>query len=49
MKKILNIFMAVVVVATMASCENSQTGQGSVGDYVIFAETLSTNAVEADG
>ena len=49
MKKILNIFMAVAAVAALASCNSPMKTPGFEGDYVIFADTLSSNAVEASG
>ena len=48
MKKILNIFMAVAIVAGVVSCKEHYITYNDA-EYLIFSDTLSTNAVLADG
>ena len=48
MKKILNIFMAVAIIAGVVSCKEHYITYDDA-EYLIFSDTLSTNAVVADG
>ena len=48
MKKILNIFLAMAIVAGVVSCKEHYITYNDA-EYIVFADTLSTNAVTADG
>ena len=48
MKKILNMFMAIAIVAGVVSCKEQYITYDDA-EYLIFSDTLSTNAVLATG
>ena len=48
MKRILNILLAVATVAGVVSCHEQYTSYEG-NEYLMFADTLSTNMVLADG
>ena len=48
MKKILNIFVVIALVAGVVSCKEQYTTYGDA-EYLIFSDTLSTNAITVDG